>query len=65
MYVCRGENLELRKYVKQKYTNLNGWSDKTSRLFLYSAGELRPRAFIPFATSIIIEIIIISKSNNQ
>jgi len=41
MYVDIGGNLDLRKYVvvKQKYTNLNDWSDKTSRLSLYSAGK--------------------------
>lgn len=66
MYVCRGENLNLRKYVLNKNTRISMVGPiRLVDYFFTAPGSLRPQAFTPFVTSIIIEIIIINKNNNQ
>lgn len=65
MYVCRGENLNLRKYALNKNTRISMVGPiRLVDYFLTAPGSLRPRAFTRFAMSII-EIIIINKNNNQ
>lgn len=65
MYVCRGENLNLRKYALNKNTRISMVGPiRLVDYFFTAPGSLRPRAFTRFAMSII-EIIIINKNNNQ
>jgi len=64
IYVCRGENLDLRKYVLNKNTRISVVGPiRLVDYFFTAPGSLR--AFTRFATSIIIEIIIMNKNNNQ